>query len=144
MRMRARPIVDDETFRRLCRARDYAHAYFASPIDTRILASEAALSTWHFHRLFTGMFGTTPHGFLTQLRIDRAKQLLASGNYSVTETCFETGYSSLGSFSTKFRGVVGLSPADYGRHVRRVFGPAAPARSQFIPTCFLSLFAGEE
>ena len=59
--MHTRRIVDDETFRRLCRARDYAHAYFASPIDTRILAEEAALSTWHFHRLFTGTFGATPH-----------------------------------------------------------------------------------
>ena len=139
-----RPIVDDETFRRLCRARDYAHAYFASPIDTRILARQAALSPFHFHRLFTGTFGATPHDFLTELRIGRAKQLLASGSYSVTETCFEAGYSSLGSFSTKFRAVVGLSPAGYGRQVRRLFGPAAPARSQFIPTCFLSLYAGLE
>src|SRR5689334_540002 len=126
--MQARRVVDDETFRRLCRARDYAHAYFASPIDTRILAREAALSPWHFHRLFAGTFGSTPHDFLTQLRIDRAKQLLASGSCSVTETCFEAGYTSLGSFSSKFRSVVGVSPADYGRQVRRVFGPAAPAR----------------
>jgi len=110
----------------------------------RGLAREAALSTWHFHRLFTGTFGSTPHDFLTELRIGRARQLLASGSYSVTETCFETGYSSLGSFSTRFRDVVGLSPGDYSRQVRRVFGPAAPARSQFIPTCFLSLYAGLE
>ena len=142
--MQMRRVVDDDTFRRLCRARDYAHAYFASPIDTRILAREAALSTWHFHRLFTGTFGSTPHDFLTQLRIDRAKQLLASGTVSVTETCFEAGYSSLGSFSTRFRSVVGVSPVDYGRQVRRVFGSAAPARSRFIPTCFLSFYAGED
>ena len=142
--MDTRRIVDDETFRRLCRARDYAHAFFASPIDTRVLAREAALSTFHFHRLFTGTFGTTPHDFLTELRIARAKQLLASGSCSVTEACFEAGYSSLGSFSSKFRGVVGLSPAGYARQVRRVFGPAAPARSQFIPTCFLSLYGGFE
>ena len=142
--MHTRRIVDDETFRRLCRARDYAHAYCASSIDTRVRAREAALSTFHFHRLFTGTFGATPHDFLTELRIDRAKQLLASGGYSVTQTCFEAGYSSLGSFSSKFHDVVGLSPADYRRQVRRVFGPAAPARSQFIPTCFLSLYAGLE
>jgi len=139
-----RRVVDDETFRRLCRARDYAHAYFASPIDTRLLAREAALSPWHFHRLFTGTFGTTPHDFLTELRIDQAKRLLASGRYSVTETCFEAGYASLGSFSSKFRAVVGVSPADYGRQVRRMFGPAAPARSAFIPTCFLEHWASLE
>lgn len=142
--MPPRRVVDDETFRRLCRARDYAHASFASRIDTRLLAREAALSPWHFHRLFTGTFGATPHDFLTELRIDRAKRLLASGRYSVTETCFEAGYSSLGSFSSKFRAVVGVSPADYSRQVRRAFGPAAPARSAFIPTCFLNLYAGLE
>src|ERR1041385_2532088 len=108
--MQTRRVVDDETFRRLCRAREYAHTYFASPIDTRILAREAALSTWHFHRLFAGTFGSTPHDFLTRLRIDRAKHMLASGGFSVTETCLETGYSSLGSFSSKFRAVVGVSP----------------------------------
>ena len=142
--MRPRAVVHDETFRRLCRARDYAQAYFASPIDTRVLAREAALSPFHFHRLFTGTFGATPHDYLTQLRITRAKRLLASGEYSVTEACFETGYSSLGSFSVWFRAIVGRSPADYSREVRRVFGPAAPKRSEFIPTCFLRQFAGLE
>jgi AraC-like DNA-binding protein len=140
----ARVILNDDTFRRLCRARDRAHAEFAASIDTTRLAHEAALSTWHFHRLFTGAFGLTPHDYLTHLRIERAKRLLASGGYSVTETCFETGYSSLGSFSTKFRTIVGRSPAQYRREVRRVFGPAAPARATFIPTCFLLQFAGFE
>src|ERR1051325_5069715 len=106
--MRMRRVVDDETFRRLCRARDYAQAYFASPIDTQTLAREPPLSTWHFHRLFAGTFGSTPHDFLTHLRIERAKRLLASGSVSVTETCFEAGYSSVGSFSSKFRSVVGV------------------------------------
>jgi AraC-like DNA-binding protein len=142
--MQPRRVLDDETFRRLCRARDFAHAHFAAPIDTRVLAREAALSPFHFHRLFTDTFGTTPHDFVTRLRIERAKRLLASGSSTVTDICFEAGYSSLGSFSSRFRAVVGRSPVDYGREVRRVFGPAAPARSQFIPTCFLSLYAGLE
>jgi AraC-like DNA-binding protein len=139
-----RIILSDDAFRRLCRARDRAHAEFAAPIDTRRLAREAALSTWHFHRLFTRAFGHTPHDYLTRLRIERAKRLLASGGFSVTETCFETGYSSLGSFSTRFRTIVGQSPAEYQREVRRAFGSAASARSTFIPTCFLLHFAGFE
>ena len=137
-------VVHDDTFRRLCRARDYAQVHFASPIDTRVLAREAALSPWHFHRLFAGTFGSTPHDYLTQLRIERAKRLLATGEYTVTETCLEAGYSSLGSFSSRFRAIVGQSPVEYGREVRRVFGPAAPQRSEFIPTCFLRQLAGLE
>jgi AraC-like DNA-binding protein len=139
-----RPLLDDTTFRRLCRARDYGHAYFAEPIDTAALAREAALSHWHFHRLFTGAFGTTPHDFLTTLRIEHAKRLLAAGNHSVTEACLSAGYSSLGSFSSRFRKSVGRSPADYQRHVRRVFGSAAVQRSAFIPTCWLAHLDGHE
>jgi methylphosphotriester-DNA--protein-cysteine methyltransferase len=77
-------MIGDETFRRLCRARDVAHAFYASRLDTPTLAREAALSPWHFHRLFTAAFGETPHEFLTDLRMARARELLASGRYSVT------------------------------------------------------------
>jgi AraC-like DNA-binding protein len=136
MSRRAR-LLDDATFRRLCRARDYGHVYFSEPIDTEALAREAALSMWHFHRQFTAAFGVTPHDFLTELRIARAKRLLASGSHSVTEACFESGYASLGSFSMRFRQRVGRSPSEYQRQARRVFGVVAPERSVFIPTCFL-------
>jgi AraC-like DNA-binding protein len=139
-----RPLLDDTTFRRLCRARDFGHACFTQPITTAALAREAALSHWHFHRLFTGAFGTTPHDFLTTLRFEHAKRLLADGNHSVTDACFLAGYSSLGSFSTRFHKSVGCSPADYQRRVRRVFGSAAVQRVTFIPTCWLGYLDGHE
>jgi hypothetical protein len=59
-------VLSDAVFRRLCRARDYGHGCFAERIDTTALAREAAMSTFHFHRLFTGTFGITPHDFITQ------------------------------------------------------------------------------
>ncbi|HSL01724.1 MAG TPA: helix-turn-helix domain-containing protein [Rubrobacteraceae bacterium] len=65
-----------------------------------------------------------PHEFLTRLRIERAKTLLASGSHNVTEVCFEVGVSSLGSFSALFANRVGLSPSEYRRHVRS--GVAVP------------------
>jgi AraC-like DNA-binding protein len=129
--------LDDATFRRLCRARDLACACFSEPLVTAVLAREASLSPWHFHRLFTQAFGCTPHDFLSQLRIDCAKRLLASGSYSVTDTCIAVGYSSLGSFSRKFTAAVGRAPQDYRREVWRVFGSAAVSRCLFIPTCFV-------
>jgi AraC-like DNA-binding protein len=136
MSRRAR-LLDDATFRRLCRARDYGHVYFNERIDTHALAREAALSMWHFHRLFTAAFGVTPHEFLTELRIERAKRLLASGSHSVTEACLESGYESLGSFSMRFRARVGRSPSEYQREMWHVFGGVAAERTVFIPTCFL-------
>jgi len=85
-------------------------------------------------------FGETPHAFLTRLRMDRARQMLASER-SVTEVCFEVGYGSLGSFSSKFRAQFGRSPAEFQREVRRIFGYSAPWRVLMMPGCFLqSLF----
>jgi len=74
--------------------------------------------------------------------MDRARQMLASER-SVTEVCFEVGYESLGSFSSKFRGQFGCSPAEFQRQMRRVFGYNAPWRVLMIPQCFARLWASE-
>jgi len=135
-----RMLLHDDTFRRLCRARDL----LASEFDGRVLlaraAQEACLSEFHFHRLFRATFGETPHAFTTRLRMDRAKQMLASGR-TATEVCFAVGYESLGSFSTKFRTQFGYSPAAFQREVRRVFGYSAPWRILMVPECFLQAWA---
>ena len=137
-------VIDGDTFRRLSRARDFAAANFARPVSVEMLAREASLSPWHFHRLFTGAFGQTPHDFLSALRLERAKKLLASGNISVTDVCLETGFSSLGSFSSWFRAGAGMPPSLYRRELQRVFGSATPWRGVFVPTCFLSVFGAAE
>ena len=131
-----RVLLHDDTFRRICRARDL----LASEYDVRIglarAAREACLSEFHFHRLFRAAFGETPHAFTTRLRMDRARRMLASGR-GVTEVCFAVGYESLGSFSTKFRMQFGKSPAEFQRELRRIFGYSAPWRIVMIPECFL-------
>ena len=69
--------------------------------------------------------------------------MLASGR-SVTEVCFEIGYGSLGSFSSKFRAQFGRSPIEFQRDVRRIFGYSAPWRVLMVPRCFLQVWAGIE
>ena len=133
-------LIDGHTFRWLCRARDFAASHLDQPITVRVLARQAALSQWHFHRLFTAAFGQTPHEFMSLMRLQKAKRLLASDSASVTEICLETGFSSLGSFSSWFRNNSGLAPSIYRLEIRRVFGAATPWRSTFIPTCFLAAF----
>src|SRR5215467_2627933 len=98
-------LLHDDTFRRLCRARDLLASEYQSQVPLDLAAREACLSPFHFHRLFRATFGETPHDFLTSLRMSRARRLLASGQMSVTEVCLEVGYSSLGSFSTKFQSI---------------------------------------
>jgi AraC-like DNA-binding protein len=99
---------DPGTFARLCRARDYPAAHYSRPVFLDEAARQACLSPFYFNRLFTQAFNETPHEFITRQRIERAKKLLLAGNHSITEICFEVGYESLGSFSTRFHSLTGL------------------------------------
>jgi len=134
------PLVEEETFARLCRSRDFLAASIDQPVRLEDAAGTACLSPFHYHRMFARAFGETPHEFLRRLRIDRAKQLLARDHLPVTEICLSVGYESLGSFSTLFRSMVGQSPAGYRRAVRRIFPVPALAVHRFVPTCFLMNF----
>src|SRR5262249_27795116 len=100
-------------------------------------AREAFLSPFHYHRLFVRTFGETPHEFVTKLRIDRAKRLLGRDQLPVTDVCYAVGYESLGSFSMRFRNLVGYSPSAYQREIRRIFPVPALAVHRFVPACFL-------
>jgi len=75
--------------------------------------------------------------------MNRAKLMLASER-TVTEVCFEIGYESLGSFSSKFRAQFGRSPVEFQREVRRIFGYSAPWRVLMIPTCYLQVLTAEQ
>ena len=137
------PVIHDDTFRRLCRGRDLLADGYRSRVLLEHAAREACLSEFHFHRLFRETFGETPHDFLTRLRMERARQMLASER-SVTEVCFQVGYESLGSFSSKFRARFGRSPVEFQREVRHVFGYNAPWRVLRVPLCLLPFWAPTE
>jgi AraC family transcriptional regulator len=91
----------------------HMRANLNEPLDLAQLARVGALSKFHFLRVFTEMTQTTPGHFLSCLRIERAKELLAGTSASITQICLEVGYSSMGSFSHTFTQLVGLSPSDY-------------------------------
>ncbi|MEZ4625775.1 MAG: helix-turn-helix transcriptional regulator [Thermomicrobiales bacterium] len=91
------------------------------------LAEMAYLSRFHFNRVFSTVAGCPPVEFMTALRFDRAKQLLLTTDLSVTDVCFEVGFSSLGTFSTRFTHFVGLSPAEFRRLPELIdYGAAFP------------------
>jgi AraC-like DNA-binding protein len=138
---RTLPLLDPDTLRRLCRARDLLAADPRRPVPLAAAAGAACLSPFHFQRLFCRAFGESPHRFLTRRRIEMAKRLLAADHLSVTEVCFETGYSSLGSFSAKFHAIVGRPPSTFRREMRRLVGVAAPWRIAAVPACFLHRLA---
>jgi AraC-like DNA-binding protein len=122
---------------RLRRARAFIDERFHEPIDLDDIARQACLSRYHFLRSFRRVFDVTPHQYLTQKRLERAKELLSESDLPVTEICFEVGFHSLGSFSSLFQRHVGHAPGRYRRRFVQCPGIFVPA----IPACFLTMFA---
>jgi AraC-like DNA-binding protein len=134
-------LCDAGTFARLLRARDYLGACYRDRVPLETAAREACLSPFHFNRVFARAFGETPHEFVTRMRIDEAKKLLLAENQSVTDICLDVGYQSLGSFSTRFRSLTGLSPATFRREARHAFGGfASHWPLYYIPACYQRFF----
>ena len=117
----------------LRRARDHADRHYAEPLDLETLAAVAGMSKYHFQRLFTATYGLSPAAHLSQRRVERAQDLLRATNLTVTEVCHAVGFSSLGSFSSRFRELVGESPSEFQR---RYAADGAPR----IPGCFIFMW----
>jgi AraC-like DNA-binding protein len=129
-----------DLYRRIVQAKLFIDANFAAQIDAGEIADEACYSKFHFIRTFKGIYGKTPHQYLTHVRVERAKEMLAAG-VSVTETCFAVGFDSLGSFTSLFKRRAGVTPSEYQR---RQLARKAEIRKEplkFIPSCFAAQFS---
>jgi AraC-like DNA-binding protein len=117
--------------RHLLRAKDLADRHYAERLDVAALARAARLSPAHFSREFARAFGETPHRYLLTRRLERAAALLRTTDRNVAEICMTVGLRSVGSFTTSFGRMFGLSPTAY-----RATHPPASDRAR-IPTCVL-------
>jgi AraC-like DNA-binding protein len=116
----------EELNRRMLRARDAIDRSYANPLDIPSLAQVAHVSEAHFIRTFRSTFGETPHRYLQRRRVERAMFKLSGTHRSITDICFEVGFSSLGTFSRTFREIIGASPSEYRER----------AEVKAVPTCF--------
>ena len=116
----------EESNRRLLRARDAMDVTYAQALEIRRLAAIAHTSEAHFIRSFRSTFGETPHRYLQRRRVERAMFLLRRSDHSITDVCFDVGFSSVGSFGRTFHDIVGETPTEY-----RSRGQLPP-----VPTCF--------
>src|SRR5690348_15734069 len=87
----------------------------AEPITIDDLARIAMLSKFHFTRLFQKATGVSPGRFLSAMRLQEAKHLLVTTSMNVAEISYQVGYTSVGTFTTRFRESVGISPTHYRR-----------------------------
>jgi AraC-like DNA-binding protein len=106
--------------RHLLRAKDLVDARYFEPLTVADMAAAATMSPSHFSRRFASTFGESPHQYLLTRRLERAAALLRMSDWSVTDICFAVGWNSIGSFTTSFGRVFGLTPVAY----RASFPPA--------------------
>lgn len=93
-------------------AREYIDQHFKETISLAELGRLTGLSTFHLHRVFCRQTGMPPHAYQTQLRINRAKQLLR-GLRSLSEVALLTGFADQSHFTRHFRRLVGVTPGRF-------------------------------
>jgi AraC-like DNA-binding protein len=110
---------------------------FVEPLTLQDLARAAQLSPFHFNRLFRSMTGLAPSVFLSALRLQQAKKLLLTTQRSVTEICFDVGYNSLGTFTSRFTQMVGIPPTRFRQFLDEPMLQARPQnlRSMLQDAC---------
>lgn len=122
-------------YKRIVQAKLFMDTHFGASIDLDNIADEACFSKFHFIRLFKSIYGSTPHHYLKNVRLEKAKLFLQEG-LPVTETCYKVGFDSASSFAGLFRRHTGFSPSAYQQHhlLRQQQIRATPL--SFVPACF--------
>jgi AraC-like DNA-binding protein len=121
--------------RHLLRAKDLADARYFEPLEVDDLARAAGLSKAHFSREFRRAFGESPYVYLLTRRLERAAALLRNTDHSVAEVCLDVGLQGIGSFTTSFKRMYGMTPTAY----RDSFPPAASQAR--VPGCVVRAYA---
>ena len=127
-------------FASLCVARERLRDCDESALPVAEIARRAGLSPFRFIRLFRAIFGTTPHQYRIDARLERARELLITTDRAVTEVCLDVGFTSLGSFSSLFTRRIGAAPSAYRRRSRPMIVVPGRMPVALVPGC-LSLMA---
>lgn len=99
---------------RIQSAVDYMEQHAERPINIPQLAQMVNLSESHFRRLFRQIFGIPPQEYLNSIRINRAKDLIWSGEYKLSDVARKAGFTNIYYFSRAFRKATGIAPSAFG------------------------------
>lgn len=114
--------------RKLAHVRAYISAHIDDDLATPLLAAQASMSLFHFHRIYLAMFEETPADTVRRLRLERAARQLIGSGLSLREVGKRAGYSSEPAFSRAFRRFAGVTPGAY--RARAVdHAPASPIKA---------------
>ena len=133
--------LSKEKYQRIVTAKIFIDDHFHDQIDLDMIARRAFMSPYHFHRLFRQVYKLTPHRYITQKRIEKARKLLLEYK-TVNEVCREVGYESPGSFSLLFKKELGYGPRKFRYIMNKKKQEQAADPQRAMPGCFYSqLFA---
>lgn len=133
-----------DLYTRIVRAKLFIDENYSSPIDLDTLSNEACFSKFHFLRLFKRAYNKTPYQYLSERRIEKAKEKLRSERSSINEICEEVGFESNTSFTTKFKDYTGETPAVFRLRAMQTQRLVKEQPTRFIPNCFSSQYSPEE
>jgi AraC-like DNA-binding protein len=133
-------LLTPDIYQRITKAKVFIDENFYTAIDLDQIAKQAFLSKFHFHRLFARIYRKTPHQYLTQVRLEAAKKLLAKEEISITAVANLIGFESLGSFSSLFSKQSGYSPQYYRNIAWLKHRLLKEQPRRFVPHCFVEQY----
>jgi AraC-like DNA-binding protein len=133
-----------DLYARIVRAKMFIDDNYSSAIDLDTLSKEACFSKFHFLRLFKKTYNKTPYQYLSQRRLEKAKEKLKTQAGSVIEICEEVGFESNTSFTSKFKAYTGETPAVFRLREMQTQMLMRDQPALFIPNCFSSQYAPED
>ncbi len=128
-----------DIYQRIAAAKVFIDDNYQEDINLEQISRQAFLSRFHFHRLFRQVYKKTPLQYITQKRLDKAKDLL-SNNKPVTEVCNEVGFESIGSFSVLFKKEIGFAPQYYRNMAYKKKMELLAQPKKGIPHCFIEQY----
>jgi AraC family transcriptional regulator len=123
---RERPLLRTWYRERIDASRHHLETRYADTHSLATLARRVAMSPFHFARVFRELTGSPPHRYLRHIRLDQAARRLHDG-LSVTDTCFEVGFSNLSHFTRSFSRAYGVPPSRYRAQLARLCKHPAPS-----------------
>jgi AraC-like DNA-binding protein len=123
-------------YRRIVQAKLFIDAHFREKINLDEIAGEASFSRFHFIRLFRQAYGDTPHQYMISLRMREAEKLMEASHLRIQDICFEIGFESVGTFTTQFTKVYGVSPGTKQKEIQEKKRISSEEPLRTIPNCF--------
>jgi len=131
--------LNPEVYKRVIFAKVFIDENYQDRIGLEEISEKAFFSPFHFHRLFKHIYRRTPHQYITQRRLNKAKDLLRE-NKPVMEVCNEVGFESIGSFSVLFKKEIGFAPQYYRNKAWLKKQKQKKQPGMVIPHCFIEQY----